>query len=97
MYSVIPIPLDTAGSREIRMTGDYLNSDLVAQNKTGSTVKNAPPKPDRDMAFRNGGGKPVPGAWPRRSQRRIVRSELLLARVWPSGLKATLQIKSVCP
>jgi hypothetical protein len=24
MYSVIPIPLDTAGSREIRMTGDYM-------------------------------------------------------------------------
>lgn len=38
------------------MTGDYLNSDLVAQNAAGGTVKNAPPKPDRDMAFRNAGG-----------------------------------------
>ncbi len=40
------------------MTGDYLNSDLVAQNANGGTVKNAPPKRDRDMAFRNTGGKP---------------------------------------
>ncbi len=38
------------------MTGDYLNSDLVAQNTAGGTVKNAPPKRDRDMAFRNTGG-----------------------------------------
>ena len=44
------------------MTGDYLNSDLVAANPAGGVVRNAPPKPDRDMAFRNGGGKPG-GGW----------------------------------
>jgi hypothetical protein len=44
------------------MTGDYLNSDLVAQNTAGGTVRNAPPKPDRDMAFRNTGGQPG-AAW----------------------------------
>ena len=44
------------------MTGDYLNSDLVAANPAGGVVRNAPPKPDRDMAFRNGGGGPG-GAW----------------------------------
>ena len=44
------------------MTGDYLNSDLLAANPAGGVVRNAPPKPDRDMAFRNGGGKPG-GAW----------------------------------
>ncbi len=38
------------------MTGDYLNSDLVAANPAGGVVRNAPPKPDRNMAFRNRGG-----------------------------------------
>ena len=37
------------------MTGDYLNSDLVAANPGGGPVNQAPPKPDRDMAFRNAG------------------------------------------
>ncbi len=44
------------------MTGDYLNSDLVAANPGGGPVRQAPPKPDRDMAFRNVGAPPG-GAW----------------------------------
>ena len=44
------------------MTGDYLNSDLVAANPAGGAVRQAPPKPDRDMAFRNLGAAPG-GAW----------------------------------
>jgi hypothetical protein len=38
------------------MTGDFLNSDLVAENTAGGTVKNAPRKRDPNRAFRNKGG-----------------------------------------
>ena len=39
------------------MTGDFLNSDLVAAAiASGRKIEQAPPKRDRDMAFRNAGG-----------------------------------------
>ncbi len=43
------------------MTGDFLNSDLVAENTEGGTVRHAPRKRDPNRAFRNAGGTPGAG------------------------------------